>query len=99
MLGADAASARIVALQERRGTKADPSQMLFMLRKRPFTPAESTALQEWNLANPLIVPGRPSPPPYGELLSGQKTLAAYEAESSKLVGPVFDDSPFYFATD
>ena len=28
---------------ERRGTATDPPQMLFMLRKRPFTPAESAA--------------------------------------------------------
>jgi hypothetical protein len=26
-------------------------------------------------------------------------MAAYEAESPKLVGPVFDDSPFYFAVE
>jgi hypothetical protein len=99
MLGAEAASQQVVALRERRGTKADPPQMLFMVRKRPFTAAESAALQDWSLAHPMIVPGRPAPPPYDDLLSGRKTLAAYEAESSQLVGPVFDDSPFYFATD
>jgi hypothetical protein len=99
MLGAEAASQRVVALRERRGTKADPPQMLFMVRKRPFTAAEAAALQDWNLANPMIVPGRPALPPFDDLLSGRKTLAAYEAESSQLVGPVYDDSPFYFATD
>jgi spermidine synthase len=99
MLGAEAASRRVVALRERRGTKADPPQMLFMVRKRPFTEAESAALHDWNLANPLIVPGRPAPAPYDDLLSGRKTLAVYEAESSALVGPVFDDSPFYFANE
>jgi hypothetical protein len=99
MLGAEAASGRVAALRERRGTKTDPPQMLFMVRKRPFTAAESAALQDWNLANPLIVPGRPATPPYDDLLSGRKTLAAYEAESSQFVGPVFDDSPFYFAVD
>jgi len=99
MLGADEAAARVVALRERRGTKTDPPQMLFMVRKRPFTPAETAALEDWSLANPLIVPGRPAQPPYGDLLSGRKTLAAYEAESSQFVGPVFDDSPFYFAVD
>jgi hypothetical protein len=99
MLGARDASDRVVALRERRGTKADPPQMLFMVRKRPFTAAESAALRDWNLAKPLIVPGQPAPAPYDDLLSGRKTLAVYEAESSQLVGPVFDDSPFYFATD
>jgi len=99
MLGAEAASERVAALRERRGTKADPPQMLFMVRKRPFTPGESAALENWNLAAPLIVPGRPAQAPYDDLLSGRKTLAAYQAESSQLVGPVFDDSPFYFATE
>jgi hypothetical protein len=99
LLGAEGASQRIVALREKRGDSTDPPQMLFMLRKRPFTPAESAQLATWNLANPMIVPGYPIPPPYADLLGGKKTMAAYEAESSALVGPVFDDSPFYFAVE
>ena len=99
LLGADAASQRIAAIREKRGTSTDPPQMLFMLRKRPFTPAESSSLENWNLGNPMIVPGYPVPEPYTDLLAGRKTMAAYEAESSALVGPVFDDSPFYFAVE
>src|SRR5262249_3525475 len=44
-------------------------------------------------------PGRVAPAPFDDLLSGRKTMAAYEAESPRLVGPVFDDSPFYFAVE
>src|SRR5213079_120690 len=35
----------------------------------------------------------------GDVLAGRKTLGHYEAESPKFVGPVWDDSPFYFATE
>jgi SAM-dependent methyltransferase len=49
LLGAEGASQRIAALRERRGTAGDPSQMLFMLRKRPFTPDESAQLANWDL--------------------------------------------------
>ncbi|MBZ5558682.1 MAG: hypothetical protein LAO77_15530 [Acidobacteriia bacterium] len=100
LLGVDEAAKRAVVLKEKRGSPTDPSQMLFMLRKRPFTPAETAMmLNDWTMANPFIVPGRRAPPPYDDLLGGKKSMAAYEAESPKLVGPVFDDSPFYFAVE
>jgi hypothetical protein len=101
LLGAAEASKRIVALVERRvGGSDDQPQMLFMLRKRPFTEAETAQIMtEWTSARPIIVPGRQVDPPYAELLSGQKPMAIYEAESTTRVGPVFDDSPFYFATE
>jgi hypothetical protein len=47
----------------------------------------------------VIVPGRYASAPFDDLLAGRKTLAAYEAASPRLVGPVFDDSPFYFAVE
>jgi len=100
LLGAEEASTRIVALMEKREAPTDPSQMLFMLRRRAFTPAETAEIMDrWTLANPMIVPGRRAPAPYNDLLTGRKTLAAFEAESPRLVGPVFDDSPFYFAIE
>lgn len=102
VLGAKAASERVAVLMEKRGdprSAVDPSQMLFMLKKRAFTDAEvATIRNDWTLARPLILPGT-APEPYGDLLSGRKTLAQYEAESPALVGPVYDDSPFYFATE
>jgi hypothetical protein len=101
LLGAEEASKRIVALVEKRtGGRDDQPQMIFMLRKRPFT-AEETAeiMDEWTSARPILVPGRHADAPYADLLSGKKTLAQYDADSPKRVGPVFDDSPFYFATE
>jgi hypothetical protein len=99
LLGADEAAKRAVVLKERRSSPADPPQMLFMLRKRPFTPAETAMMKsDWTMANAFIVPGE-APPPFDDLLGGKKSMAAYEAESPRLVGPVFDDSPFYFAVE
>ena len=84
-------------LLEKRGTPEDPPQMTFMLRRRPFTPAEVEQVLAWSEARPVIVPGRPAEAPYDALLSGRQTLAEYEAAAPRLVGPVFDDRPFYFA--
>ena len=99
-LGADAASKRIVTLLERQNAPNEPKQMLFMLRKRPFTSAETAEISEkWTQAEPVILPGGPAPPLIGDVLKGSKTLAEYEAASPQFVGPVWDDSPFYFATE
>jgi spermidine synthase len=99
-LGAEAASQRIVTLLEKQSTPDQPAQMLFMLRKRPFTAAEITEIKtKWTQAEPIIMPGGPAPQLIGEVLAGKKTIAQYEAESPRFVGAVFDDSPFYFAID
>lgn len=99
-LGAEAAGKRIVALLEREGVPGEPKQMLFMLRKRAFTPAETAEISEqWTQAEPVILPGGPAPPLIGDVLSGTKTLAEYESQSPRFVGPVSDDSPFYFAIE
>lgn len=98
LLGVEAAAPRIAVLLERRGTQAEPPQMIFMLRRRPFTEAETTQMvSDWALAEPVIVPGRVAGPPFDALLSGKKTLEQYERESPVRVDPVFDDRPFYFA--
>jgi predicted membrane-bound spermidine synthase len=101
LLGAEAASQRIVTVFEKRAVASeDPPQMIFMLRKRPFTPAETDAIMtQWTLASPQLVPGRATVAPYDDLLAGRKTMAEYVAASPRRVGPVFDDSPFYFATE
>ena len=99
LLGPGEAAPRVAALMEKRDSTADPPQMLFMLRKRPFTTAESAQLATWDLAKPIIVPGYPVPEPYTELLNGRKSMAEWEAASPTRVGAVFDDSPFYFAIE
>jgi hypothetical protein len=99
-LGPAAAAERIVTLVEKRPLPDQPPQMLFMLRKRPFTAAETTEIKEkWSLAEPLIMPGGPAPALIADVLGGRSTLAQYEGQSSRLVGPVWDDSPFYFAIE
>ncbi|HEV7747374.1 MAG TPA: hypothetical protein VGO56_20420 [Pyrinomonadaceae bacterium] len=99
-LGHEAAGQRIVTLLEAQSAPNEPKQMLFMLRKRPFTTAETTEISEkWTQAKPVILPGGPAPALIGDVLAGRKTLAQYEAESPRFVGPVWDDSPFYFAIE
>src|SRR5258705_9785213 len=99
-LGADAAGKRIVALLEAQSAPNEPKQMLFMLRKRPFTEAETADIsRNWTQATAVILPGATPPPLIGDVLSGRKTLAQYETESPRFVSPVWDDSPFYFAIE
>jgi len=99
-LGATEAGQRIVTLMEKNSAPNQPAQMLFMLRKRPFTAAELSEIRDkWTLANPLIMPGGPAPALIGDVLAGRMTLTQYEAESPRFVGPVKDDSPFYFAIE
>jgi hypothetical protein len=100
ILGAAEAEKRIAALLERNSAPNEPKQMLFMLRKRAFTAAETADIaQNWKLADALILPGGTAPPLIGDLLASRKTMAQYEAESPRFVGPVSDDSPFYFAIE
>jgi hypothetical protein len=99
-LGAAEAAKRVVVLMEKQAGPKDFPQMLFMLRKRPFTDAELKEIKEnWTQANAVIAPGGIAPAGIKEVLAGTKTLDQYEAESSRFVGPVWDDSPFYFAID
>ena len=99
-LGADAAGKRIVALLEEHSAPNEPRQMLFMLRKRPFSEAETAEIsQKWTQAKAVILPGGPAPQLIGDVLSGRKTLVQYETESPRFVSPVWDDSPFYFAIE
>jgi predicted membrane-bound spermidine synthase len=97
LLGAEEAGSRIAVFFEKRGTEAEPPQMIFMLRKRPFTAAETAQMAEWTEARPLVVPGRHVEEPYASLLSGRKTLAQFVDEAPSRVDPVFDDRPFFFA--
>ncbi len=100
ILGPEAAGQRIAALLERNSAPNEPKQMLFMLRKRAFTPAETEDISKtWTQAEPVILPGGPAPPLIGDVLAGKMTMDQYEAQSPRFVGPVSDDSPFYFAIE
>lgn len=100
LLGVEEAARRIVVVVERRSTPDSPPQMIFMLRKRPFTEAETASVMtEWTDARPVLVPGRQVDPVFADLFAGRESFDAYAARSTALVNPVFDDSPFYFATE
>jgi hypothetical protein len=99
LLGAPDASSRILALLEKEHGPGDPPQMAFVLRKRPFTAEETRQVsEEWTTAKPVIVPGRHVEPPYDGLLAGRVSMDEFAAKAPTRVEPVFDDSPFYFAT-
>jgi len=97
VLGTEVAAPRLAALLERRGTAEDPPQMVFLLKKRPFSPAETAEMMGWAQARPVIVPGRQVDEPYAGLLSGRKSLAQFVDEHPARVDPVPDDRPFFFA--
>jgi hypothetical protein len=99
-LGASEASKRVVVLMEKEVAPNDYSQMLFMLRKQPFTEAQTKEIStNWTQAKPVVMPGGTAPPGIADVLAGRKTLEQYEAASPIFVGPVWDDSPFYFAVE
>lgn len=98
LLGAEQAAPRMVALLEKRASVEDPPQMIFMLRKQPFTESQTTEIMEnWTLARPVLVPGKHIDPEYADLLSGRTSLSQFVADSPYRVEPVSDDRPFYFA--
>jgi predicted membrane-bound spermidine synthase len=98
LLGPGDAPPRMAVVMERRGTATDPPQMIFMLRRRPFTDAESRVIAgQWTQGIPLIVPGRPPQPPYSALLAGGAELERHAAETGRRMDAVTDDRPFFFA--
>jgi predicted membrane-bound spermidine synthase len=104
LLGVHDAESRVAVMMENRKANSDgsePPQMLFMMKKTPFTADQRRDMTtSWtSLAEPFIVPGSPAHAPYDGLLSGRVSPAAYEAASPMRVGPVFDENPFYFATE
>jgi hypothetical protein len=97
LLGAQAAGERVAVVLERRGTPREPPQMAFLLKKTAFTPQETAAIAAWQLARPVIVPGRHVEEPYAGLLDGRLSLDRFVAEAPSRVDPVTDDRPFFFA--
>jgi predicted membrane-bound spermidine synthase len=98
LLGAAEAGRRVaVLLEERKGDREDPPQMIFMLKERPWTERETERMASWAGVQPVIVPGRHVDEPYASLFSGRTTLAQYVDQATSRVDPVFDDRPFFFA--
>jgi predicted membrane-bound spermidine synthase len=99
LLGPEEAGRRIAVLLERRvGDPENPPQMIFILKRRPFSPEETARMAGWDRARPVIVPGRHVDEPYASLFAGTTSLAEYVAQATERVDPVYDDRPFFFAT-
>ena len=98
LLGTEEAARRVAVLLERReGNREDPPQMIFMLKKRPWTAEETDQMASWPGVQPVVVPGRHVEEPYASLFSGKTSFADYVAQAKARVDPVFDDRPFFFA--
>lgn len=74
------------------------AKTIFLLKKKLFTAEEAAKLSRLAEAHHRVhIPGRTSEAPYGELFAGTMTPEQYHAWSRRLIDPVFDDPPFYFA--
>src|SRR5262249_30015829 len=99
LLGVDEAAKRIAVLMEQRGNTEGPPQMMFRLGKLRFTERQPAEIRSGPLASQVLVPGRHAEPPYDDLFSRRKTMDQVVKESPRRIEAVFDDSPFYFATE
>jgi predicted membrane-bound spermidine synthase len=100
LLGPAAAAQRVAVVTQRQANPGEPPQMTFMLKRQPFNAAETAAFAEPQAGvRPVIVPGRIAEAPYDGLLAGRRSLEEFAAEAEARVGPVFDDSPFFFARE
>ncbi len=98
LLGVEEAGKRVaVLLETREGNREDPPQMIFMLKKRPWSTQETDQMVSWPGVQPVIVPGRHVEEPYASLFAGKTTFADFVAQARTRVEPVFDDRPFFFA--
>ncbi len=98
MLGSREAGRRVIVLLERRtGDHEDPPQMIFMLKKGPFTPTEAARLLAFPEVLPVIVPGHHVEEPYASLFFGKLHFDDYVAQADTRVDAVYDDRPFFFA--
>ena len=98
LLGPAEAGRRVaVLLEKRQGNREDPPQMIFILKKRPFTAEETERMAAWPGVQSVIVPGRHVEEPYASLFAGRTTVAEYVERASARVDAVFDDRPFFFA--
>jgi hypothetical protein len=98
LLGASEAGRRVaVLLETRAGDREDPPQMIFMLKRRPWTAEETERMASWAGVQPVVVPGRHVEEPYASLFAGKTTVAEYVAQARSRVDAVYDDRPFFFA--
>jgi SAM-dependent methyltransferase len=98
LLGPREAGRRIAVFLENRQTSPDdPPQMVFILKKQPFTEQDTAKMAAWDLARPLILPARHVEEPYDGLFAGRVSFAQFIEAATSRVDPVYDDRPFFFA--
>ena len=98
LLGPAEAGRRVaVLLETREGDREDPPQMIFMLKKRPWSAEEIERMASWAGVQPVIVPGSHVEEPYASLFEGRTSFADFVSQAGTRVDPVFDDRPFFFA--
>lgn len=80
--------------------KNEPTQMIFMVKKTPFTKGEGLEIKNLSSKyNPIHIPYVVSSSPYKELFSGRISPDEFYSQFDEKVDPVRDDSPFYFANE
>src|SRR5579884_963166 len=80
--------------------KDEPTQMIFMVKKTPFTKGEGLDIKNLSSKyNPVHIPYVTSSFPYNELFSGRISPDEFYSQFDEKVDPVRDDSPFYFANE
>jgi spermidine synthase len=78
----------------------EPTQMIFMLKKTPFTKKESVEIKDLSSKyNPVHIPYVVSSSPYKELFGGRISPSEFYSQFDEKVDPIGDDSPFYFANE
>lgn len=80
--------------------KNEPTQMIFMVKKTPFTKGEGLEIKNLSSKyNPIHIPYVVSSSPYKKLFSGRISPDEFYSQFDEKVDPVRDDSPFYFANE
>ncbi|PIP36839.1 MAG: hypothetical protein COS92_05345 [Desulfobacterales bacterium CG07_land_8_20_14_0_80_52_14] len=99
-LNTSQAGHHILAVSQRRPRGNEPVETVFMLSRSQISPSTADALLAGH-ADPHIlwVPNRESEPVYSNLFSGKTSFEQYTQSFQTLATPVYDDRPFYFATD
>jgi spermidine synthase len=90
----------IAVLLENTPQENKPTQMIFMLKKTPFTQEETLKIKDLSSPyNAIHIPNVTSIYPYKELFGGKISPSEFYAGFDVKVNPVRDDSPFYFANE
>ncbi len=78
----------------------EPVETVFLLARTPLTQDRvDRLLAGHDGLHVLHAPTRPGQPPYSDLFAGRISFPQYTQAFETLATPVYDDRPFYFATD